>query len=160
MADLKADWKQELKALKYKQIKLAGPGFFEMSGGYDMKLTPWNDTTANGLTKCIIDWINLNGHYANRINCQGQVRTERVNLAFGGYKDNLRFSKCTTNKGTADIHAIVKGRHVSIEIKIGNDKQSKFQVKEMVRVTNAGGLYFIARNMQSFVDWYKKHPEF
>ena len=151
----KLGWKEELKALKYEHIKGTAPGFFEMSGGYQMKLMPYKDTTANGLTKCIQDYINFNGGLANRINTQGQPRKERIELAFGNYRDILRFTPSTTNKGTADLHCVVNGRHVSIEIKIGRDKLSEHQLKEQQRVICAGGLYFIARDMQSFVDWYK-----
>ncbi len=151
----KSGWKDELKALKYEHIKSTSPGFFEMSGGYQMKLMPYRDDTANGLTKCIVDYINFSGGNANRINVQGQPRKERVALAFGNYRDILRFTPSTTNKGTADLHCIIQGRHISIEIKIGKDKLSEHQIKEMNRVTAAGGLYFVARDMQSFVKFYK-----
>ena len=77
-------------------------------------------------------------------------------MAFGKHLDKVRYTHSTTNRGTADIHAIVKGRHVSIEIKIGRDKLSDHQLKEQVRVINAGGLYFIARDMESFVMWYRE----
>ena len=55
---------------------------------------------------------------ANRINVQGQVRVDRLQLAFGRYRDNVRFTPSSTNKGTADLHCILLGRHVSIEIRL------------------------------------------
>ena len=61
-----------------------------------------------------------------------------------------------TRKGTADIHSIFQGRHISIEIKIGNDKQSDQQMKESGRVINAGGVYYVAKNMESFLEWWKQ----
>ncbi|MEJ7821484.1 MAG: hypothetical protein WKF85_04135 [Chitinophagaceae bacterium] len=149
-------WKAELKALKYEHIKSTSPGFFEMSGGYQMKLMPYRDDTANGLTKCIIDYINFKGGYANRINTMGVARKERINLAFGNYRDNITYTPSTTNKGTADIKATIRGQSLDIEVKIGRDKLSDHQIKEKERVTRAGGLYFVARDMQSFVDWYKE----
>jgi hypothetical protein len=148
------DWKKSLKTLKLEHIKRKSPGFFEASGGYSMKLKPYNDTTSNGLTKSIIDWIIYSGWDANRINRQGQVRKERIELAFGNYRDKITYAPSTTRKGTADIHAVVKGRHISIEVKIGRDKQSKQQEAEQHRVTKAGGIYYIAKDMQSFVDWW------
>ena len=78
----KTSWKKESKTLKLEQLKKLHLDFFEMSGGYEMKIIPYKDDTANGLTKCIVDWINFNGGYANRINTQGQVRIERLQLAF------------------------------------------------------------------------------
>ncbi len=156
---IKMGWKAELKALKYEHIKRTAPAFFEMSGGYEMKLMPYRDDTANGLTKCITDYINFSGGNANRINVQGQPRKERIALAFGNYREVLRFTPSTTNKGTADLHCIIGGRHVSIEIKIGKDTLSEHQLKEMNRVTAAGRLYFVARDMASFVKYYKSNFE-
>ena len=150
-------WKEELKQLKYKNIKANAPDFFIQSGGYAMKIKPYKDNTANELTKSIIDWINFSGGSANRINTQGQVRKEKVQLAFGNVREIIRFTPSSTRKGTADIHAVMQGRHLSIEIKIGNDKLSDYQVKEQARITNAGGLYYVAKDMQSFVSWFKQH---
>lgn len=149
------NWKKVLNRMKLDSIKEKSPGFFELSGGYGMKVKPSKDTTANGLTTCIADWINFSGGNANRINVQGQVRVERLQLAFGRYRDNVRFTPTNTNKGTADLHCIFQGRHISIEIKIGKDKQSEAQIKEADRVTRAGGIYYVARDMPSFIEWFQ-----
>jgi hypothetical protein len=68
----------------------------------------------------------------------------------------MKWTHGSTRRGTADIHGIFQGRHISIEIKIGNDKQSDYQVKEMERVRNAGGFYFVAKNMDSFLEWWQE----
>ena len=149
------NWKQELKLMKLEDIKGKAPGFFNLSGGYDMITKPYSDKTANKLTKAITDYINFKGGLANRINTQGQPRIEKIGLAGGRKMNKLSFTPSMTNKGTADIHAIVKGRHLSIEIKIGRDKMSDHQLKEQERVTRAEGLYFVARDMESFVLWFK-----
>lgn len=149
-------WKVELKQMKLESIKAISPGFFEQSGGYSMKVNPYKDTTANGLTKCIVDYINFSGGCANRINTQGQVRKEKVQLAFGNVRELVRFTPSTTNRGTADVHAVFKGRHISIEVKIGRDQLSEHQEKEQHRITAAGGLYYVARDMESFIEWYKQ----
>ena len=140
------DWKKLLKRMKLNSIKEKAPGFFIVSGGYDMIVKPYRDNTANDLTKAVIDFINFSGGDANRINCQGQVR--KIN-------GRMVWTHGSTRKGVADIHAIFKGHHISIENKIGNDKQSNDQVKEMGRVRRAGGLYFVAKNMDSFLDWWQ-----
>lgn len=49
------NWKQQLKELKYTHMERTAPGFFAASGGRSMTLNPYRDTTANGLTKCIIE---------------------------------------------------------------------------------------------------------
>lgn len=153
------NWKDQLKEIKYKMMEERIPSAFIASGGRTMKLKPFTDATANGLTNCIIDWINGSGGTANRINTQGQVRKERVEFAGNQHKDFIRFTTSTTRKGTADIHGVMNGRHLSIEVKIGADRLSKEQIKEQERITAAGGLYFVARNMQSFVTWFRNEFE-
>lgn len=138
------NWKPLLKRMKLDNIKQRSPGFFELSGGYGMKVKPYRDNTANGLTQAIIDFIIFSGGHANRINSQGQLRK---------IKGEMKWTYGSTNRGTADIHAIFQGRHISIEIKIGNDKQSEQQIKEAEQVIKAGGLYYVAKNMQSFLEW-------
>lgn len=149
------NWKDELRELKYRHMEQRTPSAFIASGGRTMKLKPYTDTTSNGLTACIIDWINYSGGTANRINTQGQVRKERVEYAGGQHRDFVRYTPSTTRKGTADIHSVMNGRHLSIEVKIGPDRLSSEQIKEQERITRAGGLYFIAKDMQGFVDWFK-----
>ena len=55
------NWKPLLKRMKLDSIKQKAPGFFELSGGYEMKVKPYCDNTANDLTKTIIDFINFSG---------------------------------------------------------------------------------------------------
>ena len=58
-------------------------------------------------------------------------------------------------KGTADISATIKGRSVKIEVKIQGDKQGAAQRTYQSQVEASGGLYFIAKDFQSFYNWYK-----
>ena len=141
------NWKPLLKRMKLNSIKAKAPDFFKLSGSYDMKVKPYRDTTANGLTSAIIDFIIFSGGDAVRINCQGQVR--KIN-------GRMTWTHGSTRKGISDIHAIFQGRHISIEIKIGNDKQSDDQVKESERVRRAGGRYYVAKNMESFLEWWEQ----
>lgn len=66
----------------------------------------------------------------------------------------MKWTKGGGRKGSADIHAIIQGRAASIEVKIGSDTMGPDQIKEQQRITGAGGLYFIASDMPSFVTWY------
>lgn len=110
---------------------------------FAVKPTKFSDNTANDLTRAIIRWIELNGGYAVRIQTQGQ------------YNQQLgRWTKGTTRKGTADIHAVYNGQHLSIEIKIGRDKVSAEQRRTADQVNRSGGLYFIARDFESFWQWF------
>jgi len=141
------DWKKLMRKMKLDNINQKAPGFFKLSGGYEMKTKPYRDNTANSLTNAIIDFIIFNGGDANRINTQGQQR--RIN-------GRTCWTYGSTRKGTADIHAIFQGRAISIEIKIGNDRQSEAQMKEAERITKAGGLYLVAKDMPSFLEWWYK----
>jgi len=55
-----------------------------------------------------------------------------------------------TRKGTADIHGIYNGKHLSIEVKIGRDIMSQAQHKEMARIRKAGGYYFVVTSPDDF----------
>jgi hypothetical protein len=152
------NWKEELKRLKLEDIKAKAPGFFDLSGGYSMKVKRYCDKTTNGLTAAVYDWLKFNKHYVNRINVQGQCRVEKIEMAGGRTIEKLRYTPSMTNKGTADLMAIIKGLPVSIEIKCAatRDRQSEDQRKEQKRIEQAGGVYLIVTDMEQFVKWYKE----
>lgn len=104
-----------------------------------------SDTTANGLTQCIIEYIQLRGGQAERISIMG--RPQQIG-------DSIVWTKSNMTIGTADISATIQGRSVKIEVKIGKDRQSEAQRRYQASVERAGGLYFVARDFQSFVNWY------
>jgi len=139
------NWKKEMKQMKLEHLKATAPGFFEASGGFTMTVPGYSDSTANKLTKAVCDYIKFLGGDANRINTTGTMR--KIN-------GKNKWTYAGTRKGTADIHAIYQGRHISIEIKIGRDHVSEDQVKERQRVEAAGGLYFVARTMPEFITWF------
>ncbi|TAN14112.1 MAG: hypothetical protein EPN37_12295 [Chitinophagaceae bacterium] len=150
MEQVTTDWKKQLKYLHLRDIEKRYPDAFRLSGGYKQRLKPYKDTTANGLTKCIIDFIRYNGGDAQRINTTGIYR--KVN-------GQMKWTHSGMRRGTADIHAIIKGKAVSIEIKIGKDRMSEFQHKERERIEKAGGLYFMAKDMPDFIKWYQSNFE-
>lgn len=97
---------------------------------------------SNALTASILKLIHDAGGYAVRIN------------VFGGFKSGKR-TKSTTRKGTADIHACFRGRHLSIEVKIGKDVMSDEQRQTAADVQQAGGIYVLAGDLQTFKDWFE-----
>jgi hypothetical protein len=105
--------------------------------------TKFSDKTSNGLTQCIVKWLTLKGHYCSRIQSQGQY-----NPTLG------RWTKSNVRRGIGDITAIINGRSVMIEVKVGKDKQSEAQVKTQNEVELSGGLYFIAKDFETFYNWY------
>ena len=108
------------------------------------------DKTANGLTKCIIAWLELHGWQAERIVCQGTAVAKK---SVNGKVVGIDWRESHMTVGTADISATINGRSVKIEVKVGRDRQSEAQRQYQQAVESAGGLYYIARDFQSFVEW-------
>jgi hypothetical protein len=142
------NWKQLLKDLKLRWLEKNHPDFFHASGGYSMKIKPYSDTTANGLTNCIEDFIKHIQGYSNRISTTGTMR--KIN-------GRMTWTKGNSNKGAADVRILFNGRSVDVEVKIGRDKMSEAQYKEKQRVENAGGLYFVAKSFSEFLDFWLCH---
>lgn len=132
---------KDLERLAHDRFRTEHPNFPE----YAIPSQSYRDDTANGLTRCVVDFIRYNGGQAERINTTG-VPEQR-----GG---RIVWRKSNTTKGSADISATITGRSVKIEIKIGADRQSEAQKRYQTAVERAGGLYFIARDFTSFVEWY------
>jgi hypothetical protein len=109
----------------------------------------YTDNTTNDLTLCVIDWINLNGYQAERINSVGtKVRRNGKEIWIKG----------SSTTGTSDISATIKGRSVKIEIKCaatGDRYQSEDQKEYQRKIEAAGGIYIIVRDFQGFYEWYK-----
>ena len=117
------------------------------------------DKTANGLTKAIIAFIQLNGGQSERINTMGRpidrrkVYTDTVGLT--RTIGSVEWIPGTGTRGSADISATINGKSVKIEVKIGADRQSEAQKEYQRNIEQAGGVYFIARCFDEFVEWYK-----
>lgn len=116
-------------------------------------LNTYTDKTANGLTRCIVDFIRSQGGQAERINTTGMPIVRQLPSG----RTETTWRKGNTTKGSADISAIICGKSVKIEVKIGRDRQSEAQKRYEQAVTSAGGYYFIAKNFDDFLTWYKKN---
>ena len=123
-----------------------------------------SDKTANGLTRCIIDFLTWSGHQAERINTMGRRvdNKKEVKDVLGRVRivGSAEWQKGTGTKGSADISATIKptwsdyGISVKIEVKIGKDKMSDHQRKYESAINQAGGVYIIAKDLDGFVEWY------
>lgn len=120
----------------------------------------FRDNTSNELTRSIIKWLQLNGHQAERIAVTGRRIDNRktVTDAIGRSKiiGSIEWIRSSMQPGTADISAIIKGKPVKIEVKIGRDTQSDDQKTYQEQVETAGGCYLIVKDFQMFFDWYGK----
>lgn len=121
--------------------------------------TTYTDKTANGLTKCIVHWLNLNGWQAERISTTGRYidNSKIVTDILGNTKKigTGKYIKGSGTNGSADISATIKGMSVKIEVKIGNDRQSEAQIVYQKMIERAGGIYFIAKDFDEFIEFYK-----
>lgn len=126
--------------------------------GFALPKIKYSDKTANGLTKCIIDFINLNNGQAERINNTGRQIDNRKTFSdvLGNTRTvgSVRWIKGTGTNGTSDISATIQGKSVKVEVKIGRDKQSDQQREYQKSVESAGGVYFVAKDFTSFYEWY------
>ena len=116
-------------------------------------MTQYKDSTANGLTKAIIDFLTYSGWQAERINTMGTPRTKRATC---GKVLGVTWTPGTSTPGSADISATIKGRSVKIEVKIGKDRQSEAQKRYQEKIESAGGTYYIATNFDDFKIFYDK----
>jgi len=127
---------------------------------YGRVIPNYTDKTANGLTKCIIDFIRLNNFQSERINCTGRVIDRRKTytdvLGHSRTVGSIDYVKTSGQTGTADISATIQGRSVKIEVKIGRDRQRPEQIEYQKQIEASGGLYFIATDFEQFFTWYQK----
>ena len=146
---------QELTKLYIEDHKIRYPSLPDYA-----RVSPkYTDKTANGLTKCIIDWCLLTGNFAERTSNEGRVIDGRKT-----YKDAIGQTKTigtikripsSGTKGTSDIKAIIGGKMVAVEVKIGKDRQSEVQKEYQMKVEQAGGLYWIVTNFEDFMFKYR-----
>jgi len=118
-----------------------------------------NDNSANGLTACIISWIRWHGGQAERVANQGQARVNKIALSNGLTRQTVTWTKGTGTRGTADIHAVIKGRAVKIEVKYGKDRMSEYQREYQTEIESAGGVYLIAKTFDDFLQWWDSFNE-
>lgn len=150
----KSDAVKELERLYMDDHRRRYPSMPE----YARTCKQYEDRTANGLTRCVIDYIRLNGFQAERINSTGRyIDNSQVFEDVLGRKRSIgtgQWLPTSGMKGTADVSATIRGRSVKIEIKM-KDRQSEDQKKYQLAVEQSGGIYLIIRSFQEFYDWYQ-----
>jgi hypothetical protein len=150
---MKKENKNRLTALERSHLQEKYPSVPE----HALAMTSWSDSSANGLTKCVASWINMNGYQAERINTMGVYREAKKIKDLDGISRSVgrgKWTKSTSTSGSADISATIHGRSVKIEIKYGKDIQSEAQKKYQESIERAGGTYLIVKNFDDFLLWY------
>lgn len=148
--------KDEFKQLLLAEHKAKYPDWPDSPSRY---LGRWSDKKANGLTRMIIKYLQLNGWQAERISVTGRMVDNRkvVTNVIGQSQQigSAYYLPSTMQKGSADISATVAGQSVKIEVKVGKDRQSHEQIAYQMEVERAGGTYIIAKDFETFVTWYR-----
>jgi hypothetical protein len=119
----------------------------------------YSDRTANGLTRSVIDFLRFSGWQSERVNCTGKMidQTKVITDTLGDRRSigSVRWLPTSGQKGTADISAVINGRAVKIEVKM-KDRQSPDQKRYEEQVIRAGGLYWIVRSFEEFLNRYNE----
>lgn len=128
-------------------------------------MTKYSDTTANGLTKAIIDFLTLSGHQAERISTTGRyIDNSKIVTDVIGRQRKIgtgKWIKGSGTKGSADISSTIgvnlNGKLIGISVKWEvkmKDKQSEDQKKYESDIKKSGGLYFLVHNFKEFYEYY------
>lgn len=152
---IKSEAVKALEELKFEEHKAKYPNF-----PYPIR-PKYSDASSNGLTKCVIDFIKVKGFHAERINSTGSMRdnTKTITDVLGRKRTigSVTWIKSTTQNGTADISATIKGKSIKIEIKCAasDDKyQSEGQKIYQKQIEASGGVYLIVREFSDFYNWF------
>ena len=88
----------------------------------------------NGITKLILDYLRY---------VYGSSSIRRISSE-GKYRPGIGFIP-SSNKGLSDIEGFCNGKFVSIEIKVGKDKQRESQIKRQKEIEADGGIYYLCK---------------
>jgi hypothetical protein len=88
----------------------------------------------NGITKLIVDYLRY---------VYGSKSIRRISSE-GKYRVGIGYIR-SENKGLSDVEGIVNGKFLSLELKIGKDKQRDSQKERQIEVENDGGIYYLCK---------------
>ena len=125
--------------------------------------TKFSDTTANGLTKAVVTFLNLSGHQAERISTTGRyIDNSKIVTDVTGAQRVLgkgKWIKGSGVSGSADISSTINvkgiGLSVKFEVKM-KDRQSEHQKIYEQDIKKAGGQYYVVHNFPEFIEYYNK----
>lgn len=103
----------------------------------------YSDKDANGLTRCIVDYLNLLGHFSTRLASMGTYRA-----------DLQKFVHSQQKAGLLDVFGVVEGRAIFVEVKVGKDRLSDVQKQTITQLKQAGAWVYVADTFQGFYDWF------
>ena len=93
------------------------------------------NANTNEITKLIVDYI----HYI-----YPKSKTFKRISSEGKYRVGIGYIP-SSNKGMSDAEGMVNGKFLSLELKIGKDKQRDSQKERQIEVENDGGIYYLCK---------------
>jgi hypothetical protein len=93
------------------------------------------NANTNEITKLIVDYI----HYI-----YPKSKTFKRISSEGKYRVGIGYIP-SSNKGMSDAEGMVNGKFLSLELKIGKDKQRDSQKARQIEVENDGGIYYLCK---------------
>lgn len=118
----------------------------ERSPNFPAKYIPkskYNDKSSGKLTRCIVDYLNLSGHFATWLQSTGTYRA-----------DVGKYIPSQQRAGMPDIFSVVEGRAVFVEIKIGRNSLSQQQKETISDLQKAGAAVYVAKDFAGFLQWF------
>ncbi|OAQ42110.1 hypothetical protein A5893_03065 [Pedobacter psychrophilus] len=100
------------------------------------------DRTSQGITKCVMLYVNHIGGFCSEIDNRGFFN-----------KELNRFVPSKIKNGFPDVVACLSGRFIGIEVKSGKDTMRQAQYEICIEIEQAKGRYFIAKDFQGFYEW-------
>jgi hypothetical protein len=107
---------------------------------------------SNPFAQAIIEYLEHFGHMAWRQSTEGRYRPGKT------FRDTVGFLRQTKGTfipamktGLGDVTAVIGGKYVSIEIKIGSDRQRPNQKQFEADLKKAGGGYILVKTWEEFI---------
>ena len=159
-------WTKRYKQSHHNYLEAKAPGFYIASGGSSMLTAYPKVTSSNGLSKAICNFMKWEGHHMERTNNMGrpiQKKVPKFSLISGKVEyleGGIEWQKGTGIKGSSDLKGhISSAKHkfgipCYIEVKWNKDKQSMEQKEYQKTINNTKGIYYIAKDIDSFFSWY------
>ena len=149
-------WKEKYTAAHKSDFEQRYPHAFK-DGHYCLPKMP-KVTETNGLTTAIMNYVEWTGGLPERYNVEGRtIKQKDTVTASGGILvgKSVRI-KSSATKGSADIHITYNGYAIKVEVKneATKDRMRADQKEYAVKARKAGGIYFVATNIEMFIEWW------
>jgi hypothetical protein len=102
---------------------------------------------SNELTSAVINYVKLKGGVARRVNTSGQFDESTGKWRPSGMR-----------RGFEDVSCVLSpnGKYLAVEIKIGKDKLSEYQIERQQELERVGAVYYVAKNFDDFKLFFDK----